>query len=79
MGDNHISASEFNRVFKTYFKEWFSGCNTTTLVKQEDILSQLIDSDFGPDFILIDEVIVLYDLVRDECVRRLAISIREDV
>lgn len=78
MENKHVSASEFSQMFKAYFKEWFSGCNIATLVKQEDILSQLIDSDFGPDFILIDEVIVLYDLVRDECVNRLVLSIRGD-
>ena len=49
------------------------------IAAQEEILSKLIDSDLFSDFVLADEVIILYDLIRDECVKRLALSIREEI
>ncbi len=48
------------------------------MVEQEAVLSQLIDSDLFQNFILADEVIMLYDMICDECVKRLAFSVRED-
>lgn len=66
---------EFRRVFEEYHKEIFSHWKVKSLIEQEQILSDLIDSDLFENFVLIDEVIVLYDLVRDECVRRLTMSV----
>lgn len=63
---------EFRRGFIDYHKKIFSNWKTTTLVEQEKLLGQIIDSDMAEDFVLIDEVIELYDMVRDECVKRLA-------
>lgn len=75
--NKHITIFEFDRVFKEYHKNYFNHWKVSSLVEQENILSQLIDSDLFSDFVLADEVIMLYDLIRDECVRRLALSIRE--
>ena len=57
----------------------FSHWRISSLVEQEFILLQLINSDLFEDFILIDEVIVLHGLVRDECMRRLVRSLHEEV
>ena len=77
MDNKHISIFEFDRVFKEYHKNYFIHWKVSSLVEQENILSQLIDCDFFSNFILADEVIMLYDLVRDECVKRLALGIWE--
>lgn len=69
---------EFRKVFEEYHKEVFSHWKAKSLVEQEAILSQLIDSDLFEHFVLIDEVILLYDLVRDECVKRLSVSCSKD-
>ena len=65
--------------FTKYYKDWFSSWNASNLIKQEQLLSDLIDSDLFMDFILCDEVVLLYDLIRDECVRRLALSCKSEV
>lgn len=63
---------DFDKQFKEYYRNWFSQCKASQLVRYEQSLSQFIDSDFYDDFVLCDEVNVLYDLVRDECVYRVA-------
>lgn len=65
--------------FMKYYKDWFSSWNASNLVKQEQVLSDLIDSELFMDFILCDEVVLLYDLIRDECVRRLALNCKSEV
>jgi len=69
---------EFRKIFEEYHKELFSHWQVSSLVEQEALLSQIIRSDLFDNFVLIDEVILLYDLVRDECVRRLVISVRSE-
>ena len=63
---------EYRRNFVDYHKKIFSNWKTTTLIEQEKLLGQIIDSDMAEDFVLIDEVIQLHDMVRDECMKRLA-------
>ena len=77
--NKHVSVFEFSKVFKEYHSYYFSNWKVASLVEQEEILSKLIDSDLFSDFVLADEVIILYDLIRDECVKRLAVSIREEI
>lgn len=76
MGNERVSVFKFDRVFREYYEDYFRDCKVSSLVKQEDILSRLIDSDLFDDFVLADEVILLYDLIRDECVRRLALAVQ---
>lgn len=78
MDNERVSIFKFNRMFREYYEHYFSDWKVSSLVKQEDILSHLIDSDLFCDFVLADEVILLYDLVRDECVRRLAMRIEAE-
>lgn len=63
---------DFSKQFEEYYRNWFSKCKASQLVKYEQNLSQFIDSDFYDEFVLCDEVNILYDLVRDECVYRVA-------
>lgn len=63
----------FRKTFEEYHKELFSHWKASSLVEQEALLFQIIDSDLFDNFVLIDEVILLHDLVRDECVRRLSV------
>lgn len=65
------------KEFEKHYQEWFRGFNAKRLVECEQNLSNFIDSDLFCDFILSDEVILLYDLIRDECVRRVAIMSQE--
>lgn len=58
--------------FREYYKRLLSTVKLSTLAQQEEILSRMIDDDTVADSYLIDEVVLLYDLVRDECVRRIA-------
>lgn len=58
--------------FTEHYKDWFKGMHIKRLVECEENLSSFIDCDLFGSFILSDEVILLYDMVRDECVRRVA-------
>ncbi len=60
--------------FKQYYENWLHGFSNDELVRHEQNLSDVIDSDLFPGFLLSDEVLVLYELVRDECVRRLSME-----
>lgn len=60
---------------KTFCREWkelLTAFDNDSLVRSERNLASFIESDFHEDFILSDEVTCLYELVRDECVRRVA-------
>lgn len=66
---------DFMKYYDTFSTEWqahFSHCKLSRLVEYEDIISRFIDSDFYPEFPLSDEVMELYRLVQNECVRRCA-------
>ena len=56
--------------FCEHYKKFLSTSKLSTLAEQEKLLSRMIDDDIVFNSLLIDEVIILYDLVRDECVRR---------
>lgn len=59
--------------FREHYKDWFKGMHIKRLVECEQNLSAFIDSDLYEHFVLGDEVEILYQLVRDECVHRCAI------
>ena len=67
----------YSKQFKEHYQEWFRGFSAKRLVECEENLSSFIDCDLFHDFILSDEVILLYDMVRDECVRRVAMMSQE--
>lgn len=64
--------------FRDYYTERFSGSSASTLVEQEDLLSKFIDNDDFISLWLMDEAIAMYEIVRDECVKRVAILASSD-
>ena len=63
---------KFQEQFKEDYKQWFKEMSAKHLIKYEQNLSQYIDSDLFEDSLLADEVLILYELVRDECVYRVS-------
>ena len=63
---------KFQEQFKEDYKQWFSEMSAKQLVMYEENLSKYIDSDLFENSLLADEVLILYDLVRDECVYRVS-------
>ena len=58
---------------KDFYTDYFKHCSAAVLVQREEEFSKLIDDDFFSESLLIDETFLLYELVRDECVRRVAL------
>ncbi len=63
---------EYVNVFRDYWQDRFAHSTLDYLVEQERLLSSLIDDDCFSGFLLMDEIMSLYELVRNECVSRLA-------
>lgn len=63
---------KFQEQFKLDYEQWFREMRAKQLVKYIHNLEQYIDSDLFEDSLLADEVLVLYDLARDECVYRVS-------
>ena len=66
------------RDSEVYFKQFFGRMSNRTLVRQEQILSDLIKSELVCDLILIDEIAFVHGLMRDECLKRLALSVCDE-
>ena len=58
---------------KDFYTDYFKHCSAAELVKREDEFSKLIDDDFSADSLLLDETLLLYELVRNECVHRVSL------
>lgn len=69
--------AEYDDFFRAYWHERFVGSSLKGLVEWERQLSVMIDSDTFDSNPLSDEILVMFDLVRSECVRRCA-SIAEN-
>ena len=63
---------KFQEQFKEDYKQWFKEVSAKQLIKYEQNLSQYIDTDLFDNSLLADEVLILYDLIRDECVYRVS-------
>lgn len=61
-----------DNLFRTYWKNEFSSCSTKMLIEYESVLSEFIDNDYFGSSVLIDEVLIMYELVRNECVHRVS-------
>lgn len=64
----------YDECFSEHWKARYAHCRIDNLVRDEDVLSAIIDSDFASDCPLIDEILLVHDIVRDECVKRCSIS-----
>lgn len=67
-------SNNYQEAFDAYYREWFKGFNSSDLVKHERILSTLVDNAVVYDSLVIDEVVKMLEFIRDECVRRVAMS-----
>lgn len=65
-----VSARKFEDVFSEYWKGRFETFSLANLVFYANSISKFIDNGFVENFILADEIIVLHELIRDECVHR---------
>lgn len=61
---------KYYELFRVHYREWIAGMKSSSIVEYERNLSALIDSDLFDDCILNDEISALYDIIRDECVKR---------
>lgn len=61
---------KYREHFKQHYQRWLKGFTNANLILQEQTLSKLIDGEQIEHCLLIDEVILLYELVRDEIVYR---------
>jgi hypothetical protein len=61
---------EFTKQFKKDYQQWFREMSSKQLIAYEQNLSLYIDSELYENSILADEVEILYELIRDECVYR---------
>ena len=68
---------EYREHFKHYYSEWLKGFSISRLVEVEENIGRLIDCDLFSEFLLSDETILLYELVRDECVCRLSAQVHK--
>lgn len=68
---------KYMKLFKNHYCDRFKNFRISSLVEYEENLSKLIDSELFNDCILADEIIMLHELIRDECVFRLS-KIAED-
>lgn len=63
---------DYMEMFSEYWKERFKYFKASRLIEAEQWLSTFIDSDLFEDSMLSDEALAMYELVRDECVHRVA-------
>ncbi len=69
---------KYEEHFKKNYADLIQGFDNDSLVTSERDLRCFIDSEFYQDFLLAKELHVLYELIRDECVRRVAKMIPYD-
>ena len=69
----------YDKSFEIYFREWLKDFRSHELVEHEQILCKMIDSDLVADSLLMDEVMILFNLIRDECVKRVAKSVNVEL
>lgn len=64
---------EYRKLLIKHFEERFASMSPKQLIKTEDWLSKFIDSELFDDSLFADEATYLYEAVRDECVKRVAL------
>lgn len=67
--------TDFLEIFAKFYSDMAAHISCAELVEQERYVSKLIELDFASELFQIDEILILRDILRDECVRRLARSV----
>lgn len=62
-----------------YYEEFFSRMSNSELLRSEKVLSNLIENDLVVNSFLVEEIRFLFDSIRDECVRRLSLTCKNEV
>lgn len=70
---------KYREFFENFHEDWFSHWKSENLIEQAKVLAKMIDSDLVAESMLIDEVMILFDLIRDECVKRVAKSVNVEL
>lgn len=65
---------DFLERYKIHYRDVVTCWSDCSLFRQEALISRMIDSDDYSSLITFDEIIALYDIIRDECVRRIGLS-----
>lgn len=65
---------DFLERYKIHYRDVVTGWSNCCLFQQEALISRMIDSDDYSNLRTFDEIIALYDIIRDECVRRIGLS-----
>jgi len=60
------------------FSNWVISFPDYRIIEETNTLKKIIESDFMNESVLFDYVLSLYDLCRDECVRRFSSRIAAD-
>ena len=58
--------------FEKHYRDWIKGFDNSSLVQYERNLSSFIDCELFEDFLMSDELLMLYEIIRDECVNRVS-------
>lgn len=64
---------DFLERYKIYYRNQVLDWPNSCLFQQEALISRLIDSDDYSNLLSFDEITALYDIIRDECVRRVGL------
>lgn len=65
---------DFLELYKIHYRDVVTRWSDCCLFQQEALISRMIDSDDYSNLRTFDEIIALYDVIRDECVRRVGLS-----
>lgn len=65
---------DFLELYKIHYRDVVTRWSDCCLFRQEALLSRMIDSDDYSNLMTFDEILALYDVIRDECVRRIGRS-----
>lgn len=67
----------YYEIFKQRYSNMLKGYCDAELVKAVSEIEMIIDSDITNAFPMIDELMIIYDIVRDECVSRLCAQVHK--
>lgn len=64
--------ANYEEIFKKKYQAWLKNFSNAEITKQISLTEQMLDS-CPTDFLLMEEAISLFEIMKEECVRRIAI------